>query len=390
MKTTAGLTIALTVILATNVFGGSLRVELDGSGDYVGIQEAVNAAASGDTILIGPGRWDQMYTYTIPAGGWTDQVIVAVDNKDLTLVGSGQGVTIIGPEVAPPFGNPGPIAIVGGTDHDLTVKSMTIENMRNGIYEWGKTLQVEDVHIRDCYLGSSPWATHGAEYVGCLFERCYERGIAAGSRASGMIIRNCEFIGWAQKHISLQGVEDILIEHCDFYTGNISVQFEGSSSYGVVQDCVFHSGYGPHIVATTYSHMTLNRCRMFGGIEQLHLVDYSVVTGEENEFLGTNLEGGGFGTIVAQMASLDLHDSHIYKGNAEYTVRFYDYPFFPNMGQHLENNYWGTSDSDSIAAWIYNEDDDSSLNIQTFIEPFYDHPIPNEPASMSDLKKMFR
>jgi len=62
----------------------------------------------------------------------------------------------------------------------------------------------------------------------------------------------------------------------------------------------------------------------------------------------------------------------------------------PVTDQHFENNYWGTSDPDSIAAWIYNEEDDPLLNIHTFIEPFYDHPIPNEKASTGDLKRAYR
>ena len=32
-------------------------LEKDGSGDFAVIQEAVDAAASGDTLRIGPGRW---------------------------------------------------------------------------------------------------------------------------------------------------------------------------------------------------------------------------------------------------------------------------------------------------------------------------------------------
>lgn len=390
MKTTAGTTLALLVLVALSATADSYHVELDGSGDYVSIQDAVNAAASGDTILIGPGRWDQMYTYTIPAGGWTDQVILAVDYKDLTLIGSGRGVTIIGPEVAPPFGNPGPIAIVGGTDNNLVVKNMTIENLRSGIYGWCRSLLVENIHLKDCYHGSVTWATQGSEFIECLFERCYERGVLAGSRARGVTVRMCEFVGWAQKHISLQGVENVHIENSNFYEGNISVQFEGGDCYGNVQDCTVHSGYGPHVVATTNSFINLNRCRLVGGNKQLQVLNYAVVSGEGNEFLGTDLSGGGFATIMSQLGRLELHNNHILRGNAEYTVRFFDYPFMPVTDQHFENNYWGTSDPDSIAAWIYNEEDDPLLNIHTFIEPFYDHPIPNEKASTGDLKRAYR
>lgn len=61
------------------------RVELDGSGDFSDIQPAVDAAASGDTILVGPGRFDMLR----PAPGKADVVQVAV-------AGAAQGVSIAG------------------------------------------------------------------------------------------------------------------------------------------------------------------------------------------------------------------------------------------------------------------------------------------------------
>ncbi len=52
---------------AGNVLARSWHVEQDGSGDWVRINTAVEAAASGDTILIGPGRYSDMYEIT-PGG----------------------------------------------------------------------------------------------------------------------------------------------------------------------------------------------------------------------------------------------------------------------------------------------------------------------------------
>jgi len=38
-------------------YGRSWRVEKDGSGDFAVIQNAVDAAAPGDTVVVGPGRY---------------------------------------------------------------------------------------------------------------------------------------------------------------------------------------------------------------------------------------------------------------------------------------------------------------------------------------------
>src|SRR5690242_6254512 len=61
----------------------TIVVALDGSGDFKSIQEAVDAAAKGDTVFLKPGRYEQDIT---------------IHSKDhLRLVGAGQDkVTLIG------------------------------------------------------------------------------------------------------------------------------------------------------------------------------------------------------------------------------------------------------------------------------------------------------
>lgn len=55
---TVFLAMMLASLLASGAEARTWRVERDGSGDYTIIQDAVDAAASGDTIRIGPGRFD--------------------------------------------------------------------------------------------------------------------------------------------------------------------------------------------------------------------------------------------------------------------------------------------------------------------------------------------
>ena len=68
----------LTYMLAVMALASACRaavwsVAVDGSGDYSVIQDAVDAAADGDTISLGPGRYDSYRRYTI--GVWVDRVI---------------------------------------------------------------------------------------------------------------------------------------------------------------------------------------------------------------------------------------------------------------------------------------------------------------------------
>ncbi|MBK9775463.1 MAG: hypothetical protein IPP62_03710 [bacterium] len=56
----------------------------------------MDAAAAGDTIRIGPGRFKNFHAIGLP--GYTDEVIVHVTKPNLTFIGAGRGETRIGTE----------------------------------------------------------------------------------------------------------------------------------------------------------------------------------------------------------------------------------------------------------------------------------------------------
>lgn len=382
--------VLLLVILTQVASHAAIRVELDGSGDYTDIQEAVDAAADGDTILIGPGRWDDMYLYTPPAGGWTDSVIVAINYKDLTLIGSGIGATIIGPTSPPSWGYSGPAGITTGTDNMLSVSNLSVVNMSVGIDAENTSFALSNVEVESCRIGTAVYSINMARIENSRFNMNEDIAILGGARASGIFVRVCEFNDTHDVHIDLQNIENVMIENSTFLGGAGSVQFDGASCQGVVQDCTFHSNVGPHISVVGHSQMTLNRCRLSGGRNLIAIRNGSRLTGEDNLLLGTDFEGGGSATVVVQIATLDLHNSHILRGDAPYSIRFFDYPAVPWYFQNLQNNYWGTTELDSIRAWITSNTDEPEFGTRLLLEPFFDQPIPNEPRSVSEIKRKFR
>jgi len=96
-----GLAALLVVGLVGPTQAAVLRVEQNGTGDFVLIQDAVNAAADGDTILIGPGRYED-----IQARGPTLIRCVAFwdDPRNLTFVGVHRDSVIIGRTTYTPSG----------------------------------------------------------------------------------------------------------------------------------------------------------------------------------------------------------------------------------------------------------------------------------------------
>ena len=87
--------IVLGLALATSAYSATWYVEKDGSGDFEVIQDAVDVAAPGDVIMVGPGRYEEFQVYFDGNSDW--HIYVLVETDDLTIIGSGPESTIIGP-----------------------------------------------------------------------------------------------------------------------------------------------------------------------------------------------------------------------------------------------------------------------------------------------------
>ena len=84
------------LLLSTPLTARVITVEKDGTGDYQIIQDAVNASAPTDTILIGPGRYDDFWNFR-PDLNWDAVVGVTVDS--LTIKGVSSDEVILGPVI---------------------------------------------------------------------------------------------------------------------------------------------------------------------------------------------------------------------------------------------------------------------------------------------------
>lgn len=56
----------------------------------------------------------------------------------------------------------------------------------------------------------------------------------------------------------------------------------------------------------------------------------------------------------------------------------------------IRNNWWGTSDPDTIQAWIFDAADDTTQTVIFDWYPYLDAPVANEEITPSSLKRMFR
>ncbi len=89
--------VCVLILLATAGRAATLVVERDGTGDFVEIQPALDAVASGDTLRIGPGEFTTMIPSYIPGYAWDVDVCAYVHVPTLTIIGAGQGQTVLFP-----------------------------------------------------------------------------------------------------------------------------------------------------------------------------------------------------------------------------------------------------------------------------------------------------
>ena len=87
-----------------------------------------------------------------------------------------------------------------------------------------------------------------------------------------------------------------------------------------------------------------------------------------------------------------IHNNHFFRNEAidgEFIRTTGYYPFGPYY-LDFTLNYWGTTDPDEIAEWIYDGHDDPDVWMYVVYEPMADGPVPTESRSWSDVKALFR
>ncbi|MBK7049091.1 MAG: right-handed parallel beta-helix repeat-containing protein [bacterium] len=385
------------LVCAAPAAGAVLRVERDGHGDYSSIQLAVDAAASGDTILIGPGRYNEGAIWTTP--GWTAFVRVVVRQAELTLIGAGPELTIIGPTTTWDLTQGWNRGIDAGTywgNRRVFVSGIGFENMGYGV----TCAEAPDAAVfTNCSFranANSMLCAFGGslEVRNCSFDqvhRNYQHIEAIG--LSSVLISDCDFSlatvnNWSQYGVHIQGVPSAVVTDCRFLGG-----FSGLALLGVdaatVSNCVFSRQTAGRVDVSNgmiigYSTANLTDCTFDSQVNAVWASERPDIRMERVSILDATVASLNFDS----MNSLVVHESLLARG-AQYTI-LQNYPCDErSQGEglpHLDltNNDWGTSSADSIASWIRTCD-----YIVDYV-PFIGQPVAVENRSWGDLKALFR
>ncbi len=378
--------LGLLLIAAAPAMSRTWTVEKDGSGDFTVIQDAVDAASSGDVIEIGPGRFDD-YQTVLGGNCWFDVHVILPDGMSLAFVGAGNESTIIGPDDPDSHTN-NTYGIGGGCDIGLVVRGLKFENCN--YFSIGFTtgsLDIEDCHF--LFSGSPTADTIGirgrfteGRISGCQFDGFYQ-AVAILSSPGDIEIADCvveNSVGGV--YAWSPGLGSVSVRDCEFRCQINGIGFLDGTS-GTIERCRLEN-CGLELTAT--AEVTVANCEVIrdDGGPALDLNNHDPVTIVDNVFQSNGrviyLASYGLGTIT---------NNHILRTGNDYWIYCTYHPSF-QQDIDLSGNWWGTTDVEEIAAGIWDcQDDDHAYHCVIF-EPIADPPVSVEIHSWSEVKSLFR
>lgn len=374
----------LLALLASACTGATITVYRDGTGDHSVLQSALDAAADGDTILIGPGEFVE--TTIIHPPGWTGDLEVygEIRQQVLTIIGSGAGITIVGPPVcAPNYQTESPEGLATDTPKErITITDLTVRNCYKGIAV-SCDLKLERCHVENNLFGLS-WTAQG----------------------SGGTVRDCRFVttdALQPLGLYVRGVAGVLVEDCEFVRASPYVD----NSAAIFRRCIMA---GPDVVGFQLASgvCQLWDCHIAG-------VQVGLTTGYvgsrceiyESEIQGTfcaidaeyrtsvyvvnsALSGGTDSAVYSYGADeITIHGSDFERGSGPVVHCIRNCVSGP-VSYDLTDNYWGTASESQIQEWIIDSIDDPGVCATVLYSPFAGQSVPAETTSWGDLKASFR
>lgn len=380
---------AVSVALAGYSAGATLSVYKDGSGDFIAIQPALDAAADGDTVLIGPGEFLEETVYRPSGWGFDIRAYCRVLSNNLTIIGSGVGETVIGPSSYandPVFFNPKGIVYVG--EGALFVQDLTVKNCREGIWMRGK-LFLDRYEAIDCYAGIS-WETVGnggwikkSTIQGVVQPGVYPISVEILGPGSGAIIEDCNFYN---SQLVVKNIIDCSLLRCDIDDTIVGLSIYDESSVSLDMCNLTNVSIVGVVFENSGGSCVVQNSTVVGGRRALETTD-----GCEFIVSYSTLIGGDTAVIYARQnpSPLKINNCDLIKGSGPAILcEGTNVP----VSHDLTNNYWGTSDQALIEQWIVDINDDPSVLATVLFNPFSHESVPVEAGSqsMGSLKAMFR
>ncbi|MBK7190621.1 MAG: hypothetical protein IPH86_18645 [bacterium] len=371
-------------LLASAAAASTWSVQRDGTGDFTTIQPALDAAADGDTILIGPGEYTEATTIRPPGWAYDIQSYADLRCDNLTIIGAGADVTVIGPATYQgnaATGNPAGLSYGGrGTLHisDLSIRHSY------AMYIIG-ILHMDRCRLADNKIGLS-WNPSGPG--GWVRDSVFEAtepifsamsfAIGYGGLGSGILLERCQF----REPCSLRTVHGIEMRSCELDGMNVY-----ASTEVVIRNCTIAGGEVAVSQSQGGSTCAIYDSDLSGSVAALTIL--SDASGGRYVVENSRLSGGSYGVLWLQRFSgpCEVHGCDLIKGTGP-VVRCD--PSGPVVTHDMRYNYWGTNDELTVHSWIIDHNDDPNVGATVLYSPFAGQSVPTEFTSWGDLKALWR
>ncbi|MDD5718878.1 MAG: right-handed parallel beta-helix repeat-containing protein [Candidatus Krumholzibacteria bacterium] len=365
-------------------------VERDGSGDFAVIQDAVDAAASGDTIRIGRGRFNE--GQMVDLAGGAQYIRVLVRPQELTIIGSKED-TIIGLEESWDLSqgmHMGILALPIFGSERIVVEDIKFENMGYGI-----NVQDNTVKIIRCMFENNHYSLVSFDGLSLTVDDCRFSHLArdgrhiTGINQSQAIVRDCEFVlayehQWPQIAVSFTNVASSTIENCSF-VGGVGAVHVGLAGHHTVSNCTFFNQQISSVSVGYYASLTIADC-VFQHIRMaLRAWDHGTLDAQR-----CVVESPYDGSVWVDLSTtVSVRDSDLASGSRG-AVWVENCWTSPPPTLDFTNNYWGTDDADDIAVLIHDRNDDEAVCAYVNFVPYRSHSVPIEQKTWSEVKGLFR
>ena len=354
----------------------SWSVEQDGSGDFLEIQPAVDAAAAGDSIMIGPGNYNQLHE-GLPN---TSMIVFSDQQKDLVFIGANREEVIIGPELF----TPDSYGFLLSNNSSYTFRKLTLANLYRGI-DVGGDIHVSECTILNCDEGIVSDQSNSGDFSECVFESDDLTSHRFGLMilyAGTVRIAACEFV---EMGLDLNRVDDVEVQGCTFTSQDCLAYLSGHSVSGLFENIESNS----QVWFEGICNVLVRDCRLEAPDCYLSFAVQDPETIVEAH--GNFFDGGSMGSLVLiNNSTLLASGNHFINTTGSHAVLIFDLDHLPLVEVDLRNNYWGTTDPDSIAAMIWDINDDPRIQSRVLFQPFENEPVPTEKKSMGGIRAMYR